>query len=175
MDTTEEKLKIETDITNAKRELIIVLSQLSDAKKEASDTTQLKARNVKLIDEQNEYLKTVMNDISTLKLEWAQEKAKELEDLEEEHKKVKEILDRGVELDKQELAIKELFQKNTDIVNDNRRLELKLVDDNTALNVKERELEDAKKEFEIVKNEQDEKVNEIKSKILSILKEIENI
>ena len=175
MDTTEEKLKIEKEITDSKRELKIVVSQLNDTKKEANDLINLKERNKNLIDEQNAYLKTVMNDISQLKLEWAQEKNKELEDLENKNKEVEEILNRKADLDKQEKAIKDLFQKNTDIINENRRLELKLVDDNTALNIKEREIEDKKTAFEDEKKAHIEKIDEIKLKAIEIIKEIKNI
>ena len=175
MDTTEEKLKIEKEITDSKRELKIVVSQLNDTKKETNDLINLKERNKTLIDEQNAYLKTVMNDISQLKLEWAQEKNKELEDLENKNKEVEEILNRKADLDKQEKAIKDLFQKNTDIINENRRLELKLVDDNTALNIKEREIEDKKTAFEYEKKKNSEKIDEIKLKAIEIIKEIKNI
>ena len=175
MDTTEEKLKIEKEITDSKRELKIVVSQLNDTKKETNDLINLKERNKNLIDEQNAYLKTVMNDISQLKLEWAQEKNKELEDLENKNKEVEEILNRKADLDKQEKAIKDLFQKNTDIINENRRLELKLVDDNTALNIKEREIEDKKTAFEDEKKAHTEKIDEIKLKAIEIIKEIKNI
>lgn len=175
MDATEEKLKIEKEITDLKRELKIAISQLNDTKKETNDLINLKERNKTLIDEQNAYLKTVMNDISQLKLEWAQEKNKEIEDLENKNKEVEEILNRKVELDKQEKAIKDLFQKNTDIINENRRLELKLVDDNTALNIKEREIEDKKTVFEDEKKAHAEKIDEIKLKAVEIIKEIKNI
>lgn len=171
----EEKLKIENDTFALKRDYKHALERLEIVKTETNEILSIKDKALKDLDEAREEFKNIKNEISQEKLDWTTHRVAELEEIDSKKDKVESILSREESLNTKEIQNKAILDKNTEILNEKKRLELKLKDDMTALEVKEREIDDKKKEIET--KIEDLEINKInfKSKVVEVLKQIELI
>lgn len=175
MEPTEQKINIENEITSLKRELKLVSAQLYNAKQELIDINSLKEKNNCIIEEQEVHLQDVLNEISDLKLKWVQEKSIQEEEIAKQFSDAQNILNRKAELNQQEELIRTIEAKNTESVNELRRLEIKLQNDGLILEAKKRELEEKQKTLEIQKEQNTKDKEEFKGQILKVLKQVEKI
>jgi len=136
-----DRITIENDTFALKREYKHALEKLSSIKQE---TVELVDSNTKLevsIKEKRDELTQITNDISKEKLDWTQHRHAELVEIDAKKDEIASILKKDAELKKKEAEIDAKIQKNTTVLNENRQLELKLKGDTTALEVKNREVE----------------------------------
>lgn len=173
--TLEEKLKLENEITILRRELKNILSQTTGAKNEYNSIVSLIDNNKKQLEEQKEYLLVVQNDISKAKLDWVQEKNKELKDLEEKNSQANNILKRKAELNKQEEDIRKIEASDIEVRNETRRLELKLEQDKLDLENIKKEITKEKKEIEKEKVKLSKDKIDFKKKVAEVFSEVEKI
>ena len=171
----EENIKIENDTFALKRDYKHALENLTTTKKEVADLINIKEKLVKEIDEKQAELTKVTNDISQEKLDWASFRHTELVDLETKQTEVDKVLKRKSELDDQEEVIEQKILENTDILNETRRLELKVKDDKTAVEAKENQLKEDKKVFEDDKIKLSKDKEEFKNKVVKVLKEVNEL
>lgn len=173
--TTETKLKLEGEILILKREFKYASENLARVTTDTQDVINTKDRVTKEIDERNKELTKVLNDISSEKLTWALEKQAQMEKIEEKEKKADEILKKEAGFVEKEVTIKKIEEKNTDVLNETRRLELKVADDMLLVKNKEKEVEASKKEIENDRKELEKKQGAFKERVLKVLKEADNL
>ncbi len=171
----EQKLKLENDISIARKELKNTLSHLGLVKSEYNGIVELIDKNKKLLEQQKNYLQTVLNDIATSKIAWSQEQNVEKIKLDEKNSAADNILNRKRELNEQEETIRNLLLKDEKVLNENKQLEFKLSQDNTAIEVeknkvKNMELDISRREEKLSKDIQD-----FKEKVGGVLQEVEKI
>jgi len=167
-ETTETKLKLENEVLSLKREHKHALENLERVKSDTLDIIKAKDKATKELNERGEELLRVINEISTEKLTWIDDKSRQLGELKEKNTEADKILARKDELDLQEAKIKGIEENIVKVRNENRQLELKLERDNTALDVKKRAIEDEKdkleqekKDFAVVKQDFKNKLKEL--------------
>jgi chromosome segregation ATPase len=175
MENIEEKLKTEKQMTDLRRELKTLTFDVGEIKREYNLISSAKEKIEKQISEQKDYLTQVLNDISNAKLQWSLEKDGEMQKLSVQLTEAEKIISKKKELDEQETKIKGIKQENTNILNDNRRLELKLAQDKTVLESLKRANEDKEEEMKKSHNVFLKEKAMFKSKVSSLLKEFLNI
>lgn len=174
--TTEEKLKMESEISSMNREFKYALENLKRIKADTAEMLATRDRITKEITEQDKALTQVINDISEQKLNWTMERQAQQDEL-SSHKSLaeEEITIRSAELDKQEKRINTVNEEVTAVRNETRQLELSLKRMNTELEAKQKEVE--RKQSELVNKENvfTTKRDEFKKNMVAIIKELENI
>lgn len=140
MEQTEIKIKLESDIANAQRDLKFTLSRLDSAKSEYNTVLSLKNNLDAQVEEMEKYLTQVTNDISNAKLEWVTLKETEKKELEEREQKAKEIIDAESKLDEKLKKIEATKEEVTEIKNENKREKLNL-------DTERKQIENAKQEL----------------------------
>lgn len=168
MDKIEEKLKIEKEILDLKRQLKLVSHQVDEVKTEYNSITSAVERNKVLLEEQKEYLSEVLNDISNAKLSWAIEKDAELQKIKEKEAEFANVHKVKEEINKKNAEALELVEKETEILNESRRLELVLKQEKTLI-------ENKKKEVDLVLVQIDAKEKELENKKQSFKEELNNL
>lgn len=172
---TEENLTIERDTFALKREYKYALENLTTVKKDTQDAIDLKEKVSSDVASKQAELTKILNQISEEKTAWAQHRHQELMDIENKQTEVEAVLKRKSELDTQEEKIEKTKQKNSEILQEKRQLEFKMGQDKTALEVREYEIEQQKKDIKnreekLLKNTQD-----FKQKVIGVLQQIENL
>lgn len=173
--TLEQKLKLENDIATFRRELKNTLSQLSIAKSEYNGVVELTDKNKKLLDEQKKYLQTVLNDIASAKIAWAQEQNVERMKLEEKTSAADNVLLRKKELNEQEETIRQLLLKDEKVLNENKQLEFKLSQDKTALEVEMNRIKNLELDMKRQEEKSEKDNTDFKNRVTEVLKQVENI
>lgn len=170
-----EKIMVENDLFALKRDYKYALEKLTAVKKETAEIITEKEKITKELDEAKDQLQVVKNQISEEKLSWASHRHAELEEIEQKKAEADNIIKRKSELNEQEETIRQIEAKNTEVLNETRRMELKLKEDKAELEAKEKELESERKKHkkDIEKLTDDKK--SFKNKVLSVLKEVEKI
>jgi len=175
MEQTTENIKLESDTNIIKKEYKHSLDKLNDTKKSISEALEIKERAVKEIQEKQEDLYRVLDEISKEKLEWATRRHQELTELEQKQAEAENVLKRKAELNEQEETIRKIEQSNTDKLNENLRLELKLKDDLTLIKVEARKVEIEKENLtKTTEKAQKDKENFIKE-VAKVFKSVENL
>lgn len=167
----EEKLNLEKAIADLRREYKSIFSQLDSAKKEYNAIIGLNKDKEKILEDNKTYLKEVLEDISDAKTKWMLEKDEEMKKLADKISEAENVLKRKKELNEQEQKIRDIQQKDQDILNETRTLEFKLGQDKTALEVEKRQLEEQKKKHSDLTIKEEQKRVNFKDKISSFLKE----
>ena len=175
MEQTESKLKLEGEILALKREYKYALENLNRVKVDTAEIISTKERITKEIGERNEDLNKILNEISEHKLTWALEQQGQMDEISIKKAEADKILERKGELDIQEEKIKKIASDNVEVRNETRRLELKIKEDQTALKVKERELEEERGQLEKEKIKIQKGQSDFKKKVSEVLKEVENL
>lgn len=167
----DEKLILEKQILDKKREYKLVLSQVEDAKREYNSIMGAIDRNTKVLDEQKAVLKETTEEISLLRLNWATEKADEWDKIERKLSEAENVLKRKAELNTQEQTLRDIEQKNTDILNETRRLELKVRDDIVMAENEKNRAKTFLTEAEKIAKEAEKERELFKEKISNLLKD----
>lgn len=172
MDQIEEKLKIESELAVAQRQLKNMLADLEVAKNSQIALESIKTRNTSLIEEQKTELANIMNLISDAKIAWNSQKANEEKELEEKKSEVTSVLARSAELDKKESEINENILKNQDILTKTHQIGLETAAQKVAIDVVKNEAESRNTEIEAKSAKIDEKIRIHKEKVSRVLNEI---
>lgn len=175
MEITEENLKTERDTFALNRDYKHAVENLARVKKDTGDAIAVKDKVSAEIEERKEELQSVLNQIAAEKVSWAQHRHAELSELEGKQSEANNVIKRKGELNDQEEAIRKTLKQDEDALNENRRLEFKIEQDKTALEVernqiKSRELDMSRREEKLLKDAAD-----FKEKIISVLHQAENI
>ena len=173
MENTEIKLKIEGEVNALKREYKVMYEKVATLKNEYEILSAMNEKQKAFKDEQNTYLKEVLNDISDAKVQWMHEKEAEYVDIAKKREEIKEIVDKKSELDKQESKITTLLEKNTAVLNENRTLKLELESKTTDIESKKKELETIRESIEKDKKSLSKEIISFKDKMNKIIKEVE--
>lgn len=173
--TPEEKIKTENDTFALKREYKYALENLSNVKKELSDAISLKETVAEQIEKSQEELTSVKNQISQEKLDWASHRHSELQEIENKRSEAENVLKRKAELNEQEEKIRQDIEKNTQVLNENRRLELVLKEKEQELVVKAKEIEKEKTTVVTEAKTNKENMAKFKESIIKLIKSVENI
>jgi chromosome segregation ATPase len=172
---TEEKLKIEGEILNLKRELKYATENLARVKADTQDVINTKERITKEIGERNDDLTRILNEISDQKLAWALERQGQLDEIANKRSEADNILKRKGELNEQEERIRKIEQSEISARNEARQLELKVKDEKDIVNAERRRLEDDIKEFEKEKVKFAKDKENFKEKVIKVIKTVENL
>ncbi len=134
-DTTkiEEKLNIEKDILDLKRQYKLVFHQTQEAKSEYNSIVDSIDKNKKVLEDQKTYLAEVLNDISNAKLSWAIEKDAEWQKINTKLSEAENVIKRKKELNEQEQVLRDIEQRTTEKLNEERALALKNEGERTSL------------------------------------------
>lgn len=171
---TEQKLRLENDITNLNRDRKHALESLTRVKVDVTDLLSLKEKITNEIELRHKELNDVLNDISGQKIAWAQERNEELKELENKQSEADNVLKRKKELNEQEEKIRNIESETIKVRNETRELDFKLGQERTALEVKENEIKNWKKMLEQKEQETKKNKDVFKEKIVKILEEIHN-
>lgn len=152
-DKIEEKLKIEKQILEMRREYKLISYQVDEKKQEFNTILDTIDKNKAILIEQKELLTEVLNDISSARLSWAIEKDEEKQKIADKLNEVNKILEKEKELDEKKSEVQEILNKNIKILNETRTLELKLDDDKNLIKSDMRAIKDEKKDLEAKKTE----------------------
>lgn len=168
----EDKIQIDMENAKAQKELKGLVADLDIAKKEKVALDSMIERNKKLIEEQSEELKSIMNDIASQKLEWLHEKDKGMKELEDKKSEIDAILARSIELDKKEDELNALHEEIKAVRNENSTILLDTKAKETEIDVKiahvERKMIDiSQKEHDI-----DVKIINFKEQVEKVIKEL---
>lgn len=147
MEPIEEKLKIEKEILDLRREYKQMHGMVAEIKNEYNSIVAVKTKTETQIDEQKAYLREVLADISNAKLRWALEKDEQERAISNKLSEAENVLKRKKELNEQEQSMRVLDQKTTDSLNEMRRMELKVEGDRTSIEAEKRQLELKKEEI----------------------------
>lgn len=150
-ENTAENILIENDTFALKREYKRALENLSNIKQETAETLSILEKAKREYEEKQEDLRKVVNDISQEKLDWATHRNGELVQIEEKMSEANNVIKRKKELNEQEEVIRQLEQKNTDILNEIRRIKLEVKE-------KRLEIENQHKDLEKEKNKLKEEI-----------------
>lgn len=175
MGQTEENIKIESDTFALKRDYKYALENVTAIKKEVAELMSIKDKLVEDIDTKQEELTKVINDISQEKLDWASFRHSELVELENKQSEANNVLKRKAELNEQEETIRQIEAKNTDILNETRRLELKVKGDITSVESKENQLKIDITTFEEEKLKLIKDKENFKKRVEKVLKEVNEL
>ena len=168
---TEEQIKTEQDTFALQRDYKYALRNLEKIKTETFEIISLKDKTNAELTEKRADLKQVMDDIAQEKVDWAQHRRKELEKLEEKEKEIQTLLKKQSEVEKREQNTADLLRKNDDILQETKRLELKVNNEKVALEAKKRDFETTQKSFsDQITNFETEK-KEVKSKLNSLIQQ----
>lgn len=141
VENTEQKLNIEKQILDLKRELKVVTSQVDDEKREYHSIRTSIEKNKSVLEDQKKYLAEVLNDISNAKLSWALEKDAEMQKIDAKMNEAKKIIEREKLIDEKEKKLISIQNKTTDDLNEMRRIELKVEAEKTAILAIQREID----------------------------------
>lgn len=142
MEQTEIKIKLESEIATAQRDLKFTLGRLDSAKSEYNTVLSLKNNLDTQVEEMEKYLTQVTNDISNAKLEWVTLKETEKKELQEREKKAQEILDTENKLDEKLKKIERTKDEVTEIKNENKREKIELDTERKQIENKKAELQE---------------------------------
>lgn len=168
----EQKLKLENEVNNLKREHKKISSLVSSLKLEHDSLVSIVEKKKVEKEEQDKYLKNVLNDIANAKVVWSQERELKEVELFEKNKEVDLIIAKKSELDIQEQENLKILEDNTKILNDNRVLLLELKDKEIEIETKIKLVEDIKLSIENERKLLADEVIDFKNKINRIVKEI---
>lgn len=172
METTETKLKLESEVNALKREYKTLHSQVATLKNEYTTLVEMNEKQTLFKDEQDLYLKEVLNDIANAKVEWMHEKEAELVDIAKKKEEISDIISKKSDIDKQEKKITTLLDKNTSILNEKKTLELELKSKLVEIESQNKALDTKKADILKIERSVEDKIQEFKDKVKKIISEI---
>lgn len=171
----ETKINLEGEIETLRREVKIWTEKLGLIKKEFHVITELIAGKQTMLESVRKDLEKVTAEISTARLSWANEKTSEMDNIKLKNSEADNIIKLKGELNKQQEDIRQETQKNTDVLNENRRLEQKLESDKLVLENKEKTILNELKELETAKNELAKDKENFKQRMTGLLDNLDEI
>lgn len=172
---TEEKLKMENDTANLKREYKYALENLAKVKSDTNDVLTIKENTLTLIGQKTNELNNLSIEISSLKLAWMQEKSREMEEISTKKSEADNVIKRKAELNKQEEEIRKIEASDILARDEARRLEFKNEQTTTAFEVRENEIKNHYKEIERREKKLDKDISNFKLSVVKALEQVNNI
>lgn len=139
--STEEKLMIEKQIADLRRDFKHISAQVDDKKKEYHYIVDSIKTNSELLEDKKKELSDVLKDISNSKLTWAIERDAELRKLEEKSAYADSVIKKESSIDEKKREVALIQQKTVEELNEIRRVKLESEAVNTATKALERDLE----------------------------------
>lgn len=126
MEQIETKIKLESDIITAQRDLKYTLSQLTNAKNECNSVMKLKDNLLVQIEEAEKYLTEITKDIASAKLAWVTEKEEQAKELADKMYEAQQVIDKKSELEHEVLKIQKIKDDVTEARNEKRQIEFNI-------------------------------------------------
>lgn len=175
MDNLENKLKVDAELTAATKDLKDRLADLDIAKQSLVVSEAKIERNNALIIEQNEKLQGVLNEIAAQKVAWLQEKADEEKTLEGKKGAVEAVLARSSALDIQEAEACKILNDAKGIRAEADSIRLSTEQTLTAVEVKQKEVDEAKTAVLTKESEIDRKIERFKEGVAQTIDSLSQI
>lgn len=175
MNDIEEKIQIEAQFSEARKQLKDTLAELDIAKKERIALESIKERNSTLIEEQGELLKNIKNEIAKERQEWSSEKHAELEVIDSKKDEIKAILAKGVELERKEIELTKLKEEAVKARNEARELEIKNKAEALQNETQLRSFELREEDIAVAANKSKEDMSKFKQNVIELIKSVENL
>jgi len=175
MEQNEQNIKMESDTLNLKREYKYAVENLNRIKTDTSEAIATKERVTKEINERNEDLVKIIAEISDAKLNWALERQKQLDEIDEKNAQADNVLKRKGELNEQEESIRKIETKNTEVLNETRRLELKVKQDQAIFETTKKEVEKDRIKIDKEKIKLSKDKEDFKKKVEEVLKSVNEL
>ena len=171
MEQTEEKLRLEKQMIDLRRDVKTWVFNLEEAKREYNSVVAVKDKVEAQIKEQKDYLVQVLGEISDAKVKWAVEKDAEWQKIDGKLSEAENVLKRKKELNEQEQTLRDIQQKTEETYNKNLTLEDKLKMDKVAIDTVKEQIATDKKKFEGVQKAHESKNEFFKQNIKRICDE----
>ncbi len=172
---TENELKLNNITVEIKRNYQQASANLEKIQKETAEALNVKRKVEDELAIERDNLNQVKNDISQSKLEWATYKHDEMVKLEAKNSEADNVLKRKAELNEQEQVLRDIESNTIQARNETRELELKIEERETALTVRENDLNKQFKQLEQDKLKIKKDQEAFKEKVGKVLQEVENI
>lgn len=171
MEQLEEKLKLEKEITDLRREAKIWGEKVTTIKGEYNGVAAAKDKSEKMLGEFRDELKKVVTDISHEKLDWTIKKDEEQRKIDEKFSEAENVLKRKQELNEQEQKLRDIEQATTDKLNEHRQLELKVQQEVALLEAEKRQFQESKKVLVLADRKLIKDRENIKDQLINLIKE----
>lgn len=169
--TIEQKLDLEKQLLDLKREYKLIFGKVDIAKKEYNSIVEINKEKERLIQNNKEYLKEVLESISIAKQQWANEKEEEWQKVNVKISEAENVIKKKQELNNQEQLLRDIDSKTQEKLVEIRNIEFKVEQDKTALEVEKNKIkEEQKKILESTKLEEKNR-EKFKEKIIMLLQE----
>lgn len=168
----EEKIKIESDTFALRRDYKYALENVTRIKAETAEIINVKEKVTKEVSEKQQALTDLLNQLAQEKNDWAQFRHSQLLEIQDKESAAQNILNRKSELNAQEESIRKFTETNTQALNTNLQLELKLKGDQTALEVKQREIDEEWKKVGVERQRINKDLMRIREKLSVSLQDI---
>lgn len=175
MNEIEEKLVLENSLDQLRRDARILSENLADKKREVAMIISLREQNEARLDETNQQLTNLLNTIAGEKLAWLQEKSAEQKKLEDRNAEIDRIVAIESELQKRHAMLNQKEEDLNTILATDRAVLLEVEQGKTAIEVKERELDEREQILAEGTVAFDGEKAEVKKRLLDVIKKIENI
>lgn len=173
MAISEENLKLENDTLNLKKEYKHALENLTRVKSDTNDILAIRDKATKDLKERNEEKLRIENEIASSKIAWIQQQSRDMDDLKDKQSEAQNVINRKAELNRQEEEIRKIEARDIEIRNEARQLEFKNIQENTALDVREREIKEEWIKIEKREKDMAKSMAIFKGKASEILKGLE--
>lgn len=172
---TVEKLKLENDTYNLKREYKYALERLEKVKAETLEIVDVKEKAFTEYELVQQKLTDVLNTISDEKLKWATDRNLEIFSIEKRKKEVDAVLDLKQSLDKKEEDLIKKEDKITLIRNEARAIELKNKQKETELIARENNIDEQLKQIENIKLSIQKEKEDFKTSVSKLLDKVKTL
>lgn len=166
---------MENDTFAIQRDYKRALEALSKAKAETAEVLAIKEKVEKQIEERQTDLTHVINDIAQEKNDWAQFRHSELKEIEDKKSEVQNVLNWKSDLNKKEEEIRKIEAGAIEARNEARTLEFKNGQAMTAVEVKEREVEEKRVEIRLREEKVLKDIEDFKNKVIGVLEKVNEL
>lgn len=173
--TTEEKLRIESETASLKREYKHASESLARLKSDTSDVMVVRDKVTKELNERNEELLSILNDISSAKLAWVQEKNKQLDELAVKQSEADNVIKRKSELNAQEEKLRQIETETINARNEARQLEFQNAQKTTEFENKEKDLTGKVQNILLMEKKLEKDKEDFKHKVIAVIETIKHL
>jgi len=171
----ENEIKLEAETRAMEKENRYWTGVIEAKKKENKALMDMESSIKQRIEEENRVLNDTMNEISIQRLAWLKEKEQEMADIEAKKDAIQAILDKenNLRMREEELEIKK--QGEVDILNETKRREMLCEEKITQANSVLKQAEEKHKEVSEIIASGNKKMQEFKDKVISVLKDVNEL
>ncbi len=173
--TDQEKLILENEVEQFQKEHREAKRIIEQTRREVIASNDMLVANKKAVEEEKEKLTAIINEIASQKLEWALQKETETKELEEKKGAVDAILAKEADLIEKEALIEKKTEQDREVLRKNDQAILAQKGIVIANEAVLKEISEQKEKVIEIGHENDKKMADFRAKVLSIIKDIENI